>query len=78
MRKNRPGAYVALDSRLQEVLAGVGERFPMTLDYEKQGLFALGFYHQRAHDIAQARANKEDMKEIAEGVSPTQPEEAGK
>ena len=77
LRKNRPGAFVALDSRLQEVLSGVGNEFPMTLDYRNQGLFALGYYHQRAHDIAQARANKE-MKELAEGVQPDRTEEEQK
>ena len=29
--------------------------FPKTLNMEQQGLFALGYYHQRAQSRAQAR-----------------------
>lgn len=68
LRKNRRGAYVALDQRLQEVLEKIENDFPKTLDFERQGLFALGFYHQRADDLAAARANKE-LKEIAEATT---------
>ncbi|RIK40967.1 MAG: type I-C CRISPR-associated protein Cas8c/Csd1 [Chloroflexi bacterium] len=53
MRRDRPGAYVALESRLQEILAGI-DTFPRTLSINQQGEFVLGYYHQRAHDIAQA------------------------
>lgn len=49
LRRERPGTYVALDRRLQDVLAGI-RRFPATLTLEGQGLFALGYYHQRADD----------------------------
>jgi CRISPR-associated protein Csd1 len=59
LRKNSPGAYISLDRRLLEVLASLGEAFPKTLDYEEQGLFALGYYHQRASDLAAASKHKE-------------------
>ena len=79
LRKNRPGAFVALDARLMDVLSRVGDTFPKTLDYEGQGLFALGYYHQRAHDVAEARARKaqnaaDDLAAIAEAAETT-PEE---
>jgi CRISPR-associated protein Csd1 len=65
LRKNRMGAYIALDSALQEVLGKLGE-FPRTLNYEGQGLFSLGYYHQKASDISAARAGQNrDLKEIA-------------
>jgi CRISPR-associated protein Csd1 len=57
LRKNRPGAFVALDRRLQQVLSQL-EELPRTLDYEGQGYFALGYYHQRAHDVAEALAKR--------------------
>lgn len=69
LRKNRKGAFVALDQRLQEVLSQIGDEFPKSLDFERQGLFALGYYHQRAHDFAAAQANKE-LKDITEIASP--------
>ena len=60
LERDRPGAYHALQRRLEDVLAGL-DGFPKTLDMEAQGLFALGYYHQRAHDRAQARARREGM-----------------
>jgi CRISPR-associated protein Csd1 len=53
LRRDRPGTYRALDARLQEVLAPV-HGFPSALNLEQQGLFALGYYHQRAEDRRQA------------------------
>lgn len=65
LRKNRPGAHYALDQRLQEVAAAVGAEFPKTLTLKDQALFSLGYYHQKAHDNAEARKNRE-LKELAE------------
>ena len=60
LERDRRGAYFALQQRLEDVMAGL-DGFPKTLDLEDQGLFALGFYHQRAHDRAQARARREGI-----------------
>lgn len=57
MRRDRPGAHHRLQEQLEQVL-GPMETFPTTLTLQDQGLFALGFYHQRAADRAQAAANK--------------------
>ncbi len=65
LRKSRPGAYFALNERLQDVAVAVGPDFPKTLPLKDQGLFALGFYHQRAWDLSEARKNKE-LKELAD------------
>lgn len=53
IERDNPGAYVALQRRLEEVIANISE-FPRVLSLEDQGIFALGYYHQRAHDRAQA------------------------
>jgi CRISPR-associated protein Csd1 len=47
--RDRPGVAFALERRLEEVSSGI-TAFPTTLTLQEQGLFALGFYHQRAHD----------------------------
>jgi CRISPR-associated protein Csd1 len=47
-----------LQQRLEEVMSGI-DGFAATLTLEQQGLFALGFYHQRAHDRAQMLAAAE-------------------
>jgi CRISPR-associated protein Csd1 len=60
-RDNRPAA-IALQRRLEEILSGLEVRkvgalytgFPPTLTLQSQGLFSLGYYHQRAFDRAQA------------------------
>lgn len=62
LRRDKPGAAVAIERRLQE-LHGVLEQasdyeFPARLSLEDQGRFALGFHHQRAWSIAEARARK--------------------
>lgn len=57
LRKERRGAYVNLDKQLQDVMDLI-DNFPPTLNLKDQGLFALGFYHQRAADRAAVSARK--------------------
>ena len=62
VRKNNSGAYYGQQQRL-ETLLGAMNGFDATLDLEQQGLFALGYYHERgatAARIAEARAKKEN------------------
>jgi CRISPR-associated protein Csd1 len=56
LRRDRPGAYYAIDSRIQDILADLGE-FPKTLSLKEQALFALGYYHQKAANRAAASDN---------------------
>jgi len=55
LERDRPATWMALERRLEEVQAHI-VKFPTVLTLEDQGLFALGYYHQRAADRAQARA----------------------
>ncbi len=52
-------ARYTLRGQLEEILCGLKHSFPSLLTTREQGLFALGYYHQRAHDRAQARERKE-------------------
>jgi CRISPR-associated protein Csd1 len=55
LERDRPGAFFALQRRLEDIHAGIpSSGFPRTLTLQEQGLFALGYYHQRAYDRAQA------------------------
>lgn len=56
LRKENRDYYHQL--QLEEILAAIGPAFPRTLSLHRQGLFALGFYHQKAYDRAQAAAAK--------------------
>jgi CRISPR-associated protein Csd1 len=47
LERDRPGAFVSLQRRIEETL-GALPAFPKTLTLEQQGLFALGYYHERA------------------------------
>lgn len=58
LERDRPAAWRALERRLEEVQSNL-RGFPRTLSLEDQGLFALGYYHQRAADRAEAHAAKE-------------------
>ncbi|MDE0405988.1 MAG: type I-C CRISPR-associated protein Cas8c/Csd1 [Nitrospira sp.] len=57
LRKTKRGVYNALQRRLEEV-QGELKTFPKVLTLEEQGLFGLGYYHQRAAERAEAIANK--------------------
>jgi CRISPR-associated protein Csd1 len=63
LRKNKGGTYEAKQKVLEEILAhfplknGVPQ-FPSSLMVREQGVFAIGYYHQRAHNRAAAEAFK--------------------
>ncbi|MDI3338969.1 MAG: type I-C CRISPR-associated protein Cas8c/Csd1 [Sphaerobacter sp.] len=65
LRRERPGAYAALERRLEEIMRGL-PTFPRTLTIDEQGLFVLGYYHQRADD---ARARLEHRRQETEAVT---------
>jgi len=54
LQRDKRGAYLGIQAELEEIMAGL-ERFPRTLSLHEQALFALGYYHQRAHHRARAR-----------------------
>jgi len=75
MRKDpkTQGAQRALEGRLTDVMERL-DRFPSTLTLPQQGLFALGFYHQRAEDRRAARERRA-ANEAAAGDAETAPAE---
>jgi len=66
LQRDQPGVYLALQTRLEDVQAGLSG-FPRILTLEEQGLFALGYYHQRAYDRAQRKEAVRRKAEAAEG-----------
>lgn len=60
LRKERGGAAVAIQDRISEITTRIGRDFPKTLTLREQANFALGYYHQRAHNRAQSRQNREE------------------
>jgi CRISPR-associated protein Csd1 len=61
LRKEKPGVYTALEERVEEITQTIMP-FPNSLGLQQQGLFGLGYYHQRAHDRATAKAKSEEKK----------------
>ena len=57
LERDRPGAYVNLQRRLEEVMAQIGD-WPTTLPLREQALFSLGYYHQRAHSRAEMTSRR--------------------
>lgn len=56
LRREKPGLAVNTEKLLQEVVTDLS-RFPKTMTLEAQGLFALGFYHQRQDFFAKKEGN---------------------
>ena len=61
LRNKNKGACIVLEKRLEEVTVNL-PTFPKTLNLQQQGLFALGYYHQRASDRAAAEAYKKQRQ----------------
>lgn len=61
LERDMPGAYGALQQELEAILKSM-DVFPRTLTLQEQGLFALGYYHQRAESRARARERAEQRK----------------
>jgi CRISPR-associated protein Csd1 len=61
IRKQDPKAYNALQNSLADILRPL-QSFPRVLNLEKQALFALGFYHQRADNIKNALLRSQDVE----------------
>lgn len=77
LRRDKPGARYRLELALEDTSALLDD-YPATLNLKEQGLFALGFYHQRAHDraaiataVAARKAGRTDVEtELAEEANP--------
>lgn len=67
LERDRPGVWRALQDRLTNVLDHIDPigGFPTTLAIEGQGLFALGYYHQRAADRVRAREGAARKRQAA-------------
>jgi len=63
LRKEKPGIHFALDNQAQDIMSNL-DGFPATLDAKEQAMFALGYYHQKADNRAQAKA-KAELKALA-------------
>ncbi len=70
LERDRPGVYHAIERRLEEVLAAISPAgFPTTLTLQEQGLFALGYYHQRAKDRAEMHRRADARRKGSEEPS---------
>lgn len=58
LRRDKPGLAVNTERVIQDVVSSIAT-FPKTLILEEQGLFALGFYHQR-QDLYTKKEAKEN------------------
>ena len=56
LRKSKTGAFLAIDERIEAIVADL-PTFPKTLNMQQQGLFSLGYYHQRAYQRAAAKSS---------------------
>ncbi len=61
LERDKPGAYRGIQQDLEEIASAI-ESFPPTLTLREQGLFALGYYHQR-HARWVRRDDKDEREE---------------
>ena len=62
LRRDKPGAAFRIDERLQvihtKLTPSASGAYPAKLSLEEQGLFILGYYHQKAENAQQIQAAK--------------------
>jgi CRISPR-associated protein Csd1 len=46
LRKEKPGLAVILEKEIREIVDGLPDTFPASLNIQAQGQFAIGYYHQ--------------------------------
>jgi len=67
LRRDKPPTAYAIDARIRKLhdLLQPSEQgaFPGRLGLEAQGLFALGYYHQKSWSISQAVSRKQENQE---------------
>ena len=65
LQRDNRGAYVAIQNRIEEILSGLpgDPGFPRILTLQEQGIFALGYYHQRAQQSAHIREAAERRRQ---------------
>jgi CRISPR-associated protein Csd1 len=51
---------VAIQRRIEEITTSIGDTFPNTLTMRQQAIFALGYYHQRAHNRAERNKKRKE------------------
>jgi CRISPR-associated protein Csd1 len=51
LRREQAGRATNLDKEITQIMNQIGDEFPKTLQPNEQALFALGFYHQRDHEM---------------------------
>ena len=68
LQRDNVGAYRAIQRRMTEILEGLPE-FPRTLTLEEQGLFALGYYHQRAYQSRQMEERRQGADNTSASIS---------
>lgn len=69
LRKDKAGACKALEERVEEITAHL-PTFPKTLSLQQQGLFGLGYYHQRASDRAAAKVKSQTNQSAQSDTNP--------
>jgi CRISPR-associated protein Csd1 len=72
LRRDKPAVAYRIDERLREMHGKLGPgdagAYPGKLSLEEQGLFMLGYYHQKAWSIAQAIERKQSNESVNEGT----------
>lgn len=69
LKRDKGGSAVALQRQIEDICSVIQNNFPRVLTLEEQGLFSLGYYHQRAYDRAAAVKKAAEKRQVSEGSS---------
>jgi CRISPR-associated protein Csd1 len=68
LRRDDPGAMVAIERRVIDLHEKIGAAYPPMLDLDGQGRFALGYYHQKAEKSRSIAEYREKKAAITKGA----------
>ena len=67
VRSEKPGWAYKLDESQTDIIDGIAiTNYPATLSLEEQGLFFLGYYHQKAHGAAKDKSDQDQTDSAPE------------
>lgn len=66
VRKDKPGWAALIEKELEEIHSHLAPALPRSLNLQKQGEFAIGYYHQRAAKLSDGKGAELDPSALSD------------
>lgn len=70
VRKEKPGWAALIEKELEEIHSHLDPALPRSLSLQKQGEFAIGYYHQRAAKLTNGKGEELDPAALPDTTAP--------